>query len=160
MSPHLAALAAGEYIDPSLLLAAARRAAEAGDVLVAEGIGGLLVPLSDSYLVRDFAADLGMPVVIAARPGLGTINHTLMTIECCAARRASRSPAWCSPRGRHRPERWSTRTARRSPSSDDVEVETLPALAMRAIGPQPHLPLVRWLGAAAPGEVADIRAAA
>ena len=61
------------------------RAAGAGDVLVAEGVGGLLVPLSGDYLVRDLAADLGMPVVIAARPGLGTISHTLMTLECARA---------------------------------------------------------------------------
>ena len=46
-----------------------------------EGVGGLFVPLSSNYLVRDFAADLGLPVVIAARPGLGTINHSLLTIE-------------------------------------------------------------------------------
>ena len=57
VSPHLAAAAAGERVDPHRLLAAARRAAEAGDVLVAEGVGGLLVPLSGDYLVRDLAAD-------------------------------------------------------------------------------------------------------
>ena len=39
------------------------------------------MPLTLSYLVRDLARDLGLPVVIAARPGLGTINHTLLTIE-------------------------------------------------------------------------------
>ena len=47
-----------------------------------EGVGGLMVPLGASYLVRDLAADLALPVVIAARPGLGTISHTLMTLEC------------------------------------------------------------------------------
>jgi dethiobiotin synthetase len=46
-----------------------------------EGVGGLLVPLTLGYLVRDFARDLGLPIVIAAHPGLGTINHTLLTIE-------------------------------------------------------------------------------
>src|ERR671937_382077 len=50
--------------------------------VVVEGVGGLLVPLTTRYLVRDFAAELGLPLVIAARPGLGTINHTLMTLEC------------------------------------------------------------------------------
>jgi dethiobiotin synthetase len=44
------------------------------------------VPLTASYLVRDFAADLSLPLVVAAAPGLGTINHTLLTIE--AARSA------------------------------------------------------------------------
>ena len=56
------------------------------DVLVCEGVGGLLVPLTPGYLVRDFARDLGLPVVVAAPPGLGTINHTLLTLE--AARSA------------------------------------------------------------------------
>lgn len=80
-SPHLAAALAGEEIDPERLRAAARAAAAAADVLVCEGVGGLLVPLRDDYLVRDLATDLGLPVAIAAPPGLGTINHTLLTIE-------------------------------------------------------------------------------
>jgi dethiobiotin synthetase len=88
MSPHLAAERAGEAIEPARLLAAARDAAAGADILVCEGVGGLLVPLSLSppYLVRDLAADLALPVVVAASPGLGTINQTVLTIE--AARTA------------------------------------------------------------------------
>ena len=85
MSPHLGAELAGDPIDPARLLAAARRAAGRADVLVVEGVGGLLVPLTLGYLVRDFARDLGLPIVIAADPGLGTINHTLLTIEAARA---------------------------------------------------------------------------
>ena len=85
LSPHLAAELAGAQIDPALLLAAARRASGRADVLVVEGVGGLLVPLTLGYLVRDFARELGLPVVIAADPGLGTINHTLLTIEAARA---------------------------------------------------------------------------
>jgi dethiobiotin synthetase len=48
-------------------------------------VGGLLVPLTPGYLVRDLAVDLALPVVIAARAGLGTINHTLLTIEAARA---------------------------------------------------------------------------
>lgn len=84
-SPHLAAAQAGEEIEPDRLLAAARAAADGAGALVCEGVGGLLVPLSPSYLVRDFGADLGLPVVIATAPGLGTINHTLLTIEAARA---------------------------------------------------------------------------
>jgi dethiobiotin synthetase len=84
-SPHLAAVEEGDEIDPERLCAGARAAAEAADVLVCEGVGGLLVPLSGSYLVRDFAAELGLPLVIAASPGLGTINHTLLTLESARA---------------------------------------------------------------------------
>jgi dethiobiotin synthetase len=86
MSPHLAAELAGEEIDPARLLSAARAAAASADALVCEGVGGLLVPLSSRYLVRDLAADLALPLIIAAPPGLGTINQTLLTVE--AARSA------------------------------------------------------------------------
>jgi dethiobiotin synthetase len=85
-SPHLAASLAGDEIDPARLRAAAVSAAEGADVLVCEGVGGLLVPLAAEYTVRDLAADLGLPLVVAASPGLGTINHTLLTLE--AARQA------------------------------------------------------------------------
>jgi dethiobiotin synthetase len=81
VSPHLAAKMAGEQIDPARVVALARTAAGSADVLVCEGIGGVLVPLTDDYLIRDFARDLDLPVVIAASPGLGAINHTLLTIE-------------------------------------------------------------------------------
>lgn len=84
-SPHLAAALAGEEIDPERLRQTARAAAEDADVLVCEGVGGLLVPLSPTYLVRDLAADLAYPLVIVAAPGLGTINHTLLTIESARA---------------------------------------------------------------------------
>jgi dethiobiotin synthetase len=81
-SPHLAAAMVGEEIAPARLREAARTAADGADALVCEGVGGLLVPLSPGYLVRDLADDLGYPLVVAASPGLGTINHTLLTIEC------------------------------------------------------------------------------
>ncbi|MBS1887049.1 MAG: dethiobiotin synthase [Actinobacteria bacterium] len=81
MSPHLAAGLAGEEIDPERVMAAARAAATGVEAIVCEGVGGLLVPLSPSWSVRSFAVELGYPVVIVAPPGLGTINHTLLTVE-------------------------------------------------------------------------------
>jgi dethiobiotin synthetase len=87
VSPHYAAELAGEVIEPSRILAAAR----GQELLVCEGIGGLMVPITTGYLVRDLAVDLALPVVIAARTGLGTINHTLLTVE--AARAAGLSVA-------------------------------------------------------------------
>jgi dethiobiotin synthetase len=83
VSPHLAAELAGTAIEPGSLVAAAR--AVQADALVVEGVGGLLVPFTLGYTVRDFALDLGWPVVIAARPGLGTINHSLLTVEVARA---------------------------------------------------------------------------
>ena len=82
VSPHLAAELAGRSIEPAKLVAHARGL---GQPLVAEGVGGLLVPLTTGYSVRDLAVDLGLPLVIAARPGLGTISHTLLTIEAARA---------------------------------------------------------------------------
>jgi dethiobiotin synthetase len=95
-SPHLAAAQAGEQIDPERLRSAARNAATGADRLVCEGVGGLLVPLSwrlsgamrdqgANYLVRDLAVDLGLPMIVVASPGLGTINHTLLTVESTRA---------------------------------------------------------------------------
>lgn len=81
VSPHLASELSGVPIEPALLLDGARRAAGAADVLVVEGVGGFLVPITPGWLVRDLAIELELPVVIAARPGLGTINHTLLTLE-------------------------------------------------------------------------------
>jgi dethiobiotin synthetase len=86
VSPHLAAAQAGTTLDVEGLLASARAAAAEADVLIAEGVGGLLVPLTETHTVRDFAVALGLPLLVAARPGLGTISHTLLTLE--AARSA------------------------------------------------------------------------
>jgi dethiobiotin synthetase len=84
-SPHLAAELAGVTIDPAAIAAAARVAFEGADALVCEGVGGLLVPLTTGYLVRDLAVELGLPVVVVARTGLGTINHTLLTVDAARA---------------------------------------------------------------------------
>lgn len=85
VSPHLAAELAGTTIDPPRLVAGARTASDGADALVVEGVGGLLVPLTLGYTVRDLAVDLELPVVVAARPGLGTISHSLLTVEAARA---------------------------------------------------------------------------
>ncbi len=89
VSPHLAAELAGERVDPERITAAAEAALRDADAqraaLIVEGVGGLLVPLTEGFTVRDLAARLGLPLVIAASPGLGTINHTLLTLEAARA---------------------------------------------------------------------------
>jgi len=87
VSPHLAAELAGVELDLDAMVVAASAAAAEADagVLVVEGVGGLLVPLTSDHSVRDLAVALGFPVVVAARPGLGTISHTLLTIEAARA---------------------------------------------------------------------------
>jgi dethiobiotin synthetase len=81
MSPHLAAGLAGEEIDPERVMRAARAAADGVDAIVCEGVGGLLVPLAPTWTVRSFAVELGYPVVVVSPPGLGAINHALLTVE-------------------------------------------------------------------------------
>jgi dethiobiotin synthetase len=89
VSPHLASALADERVDRQRLLRAAheaQRAAQADDeILVVEGVGGLLVPLTGELTVRDLAVELSLPVLIAAQPGLGTINHTLLTLHTARA---------------------------------------------------------------------------
>lgn len=51
------------------------------DVIIVEGIGGLLVPIKKDYFVLDLALELKLPLIIVTRPGLGTINHTLLTLR-------------------------------------------------------------------------------
>ncbi len=98
VSPHLAAAMVGERIDPVDVLERARAAGTTGGsrgdaepsearapVVVVEGVGGLLVPLADDFMVRDLAVELALPLLIASSPGLGTINHTLLTIEVARA---------------------------------------------------------------------------
>ncbi len=79
VSPHLALALGHRTVTAAQLLAPAREHGRHGPLIV-EGVGGLLVPLTEGYSVCDLAADLGLPVVVAARPGLGTINHTLLTL--------------------------------------------------------------------------------
>jgi dethiobiotin synthetase len=86
VSPHLAAELSGEPVRPGELERRIRAAARDGEVLVVEGVGGLLVPIAPGYDVRSLAVALALPLVVVARPGLGTINHTLLTLEAARGR--------------------------------------------------------------------------
>jgi dethiobiotin synthetase len=148
VSPHLAAELAGTTISLPALVSAARRAAAAVDVLVVEGVGGLLVPLSDEHDIRDLAVALGLPVVIAARPGLGTINHSLLTIEAARAvgldvRAVVLTPWPAEPTVMQRSNR--DTIARRGAVAVAVLPEVTPsAEALAAAGAR--LPWADWLG--------------
>jgi dethiobiotin synthetase len=149
VSPHLAAELAGRPIDPDAVIARLRGAVDGGGPVVVEGVGGLLVPLADGYDIRRFAQALGLPVVVAARPGLGTINHTLLTLE--AARHASLDVVgvvltpW--PRKPSEMERSNRETIERIGS---VPVSTLPRVARADVAllasAAAELPIDRWLG--------------
>jgi len=79
-SPHRAAEIDG------VTLADAALELPPDDRLVVEGAGGVLVPIRDDLLFADLFARWGLPVVLAARTALGTINHTLLAIEALRAR--------------------------------------------------------------------------
>ncbi|HEY1523327.1 MAG TPA: dethiobiotin synthase [Solirubrobacteraceae bacterium] len=85
VSPHLAAELASRPLDPAELVRDILAGGEEGELLIVEGAGGLLVPLAADYDMRALAQDLGLGVVIATRPTLGTINHTLLTLEAARA---------------------------------------------------------------------------
>jgi len=86
LAPPVAARAEGRSVDASLLREGARRWSERVAFLVVEGIGGLLCPLTDEETVADLADDLRYPLIVVSRLGLGTINHTLLTIEVARQR--------------------------------------------------------------------------
>jgi dethiobiotin synthetase len=79
----------GIPIDFERIAEAYKLIADSSDVIIAEGIGGVRVPLTAELDVLDLAAELALPVLIVARPSLGTINHTLMTIDCIRSARLS-----------------------------------------------------------------------
>jgi dethiobiotin synthetase len=137
-SPHLAAALAGEEIEQRRLLDAAATAGAGADVLICEGVGGLLVPLARDYLVRDLAVDLGLPLVIAAQPGLGTINHTLLTVEAARAAELDVAVVVLTPWSRE-PSAIEESNRETIASLAQVTVETLPPLDLRDPGSWPAL---------------------
>jgi dethiobiotin synthetase len=86
LAPGVAARLAGVEISLPRLVEAARTLASRHAALVVEGAGGLLVPLTPSQTYADLAVALGLPVLVVARAGLGTVNHAALTIEALRAR--------------------------------------------------------------------------
>ncbi|HEX6986049.1 MAG TPA: dethiobiotin synthase, partial [Planctomycetaceae bacterium] len=82
----VAARQEGRTVDPALLRSGAEWWAGRCDLLLVEGVGGLLCPLTEDETVADLAADLGLPLLVVARATLGTINHTLLTVEAARTR--------------------------------------------------------------------------
>jgi len=80
-SPHLAAEMAGTEIDMAEMVMAARTLASDYEFVIAEGAGGIIVPLNRHETMLDLMQALKFPVLLAARPGLGTINHTLLSLR-------------------------------------------------------------------------------
>lgn len=81
LTPLLAAKQAGVTLTMEALIAAGEPLIERYDALLIEGAGGAAVPLTDNALVVDLITELRIPALIVARSGLGTINHTLLTVS-------------------------------------------------------------------------------
>ena len=80
-APYVAAMAEGRHVDVDLALSTVRSAMEKHELVIVEGAGGWRVPVRRDYAIADFARDLDLPVVVVACNRLGTINHTLLTVE-------------------------------------------------------------------------------
>ena len=81
LAPDVAARMEGVQIRMSRIERAWRRISAAHEVTLVEGAGGLLVPYTSKHRTPDVIRSLGLPVLVVARAGLGTINHTLLTVE-------------------------------------------------------------------------------
>ncbi len=86
LAPPVAAAEEGKIVDAERLQSGADWWRGEVDVLLIEGAGGLLCPLTETTTIADFAVELGYPLLIVARLGLGTINHTLLTVEVAQSR--------------------------------------------------------------------------
>lgn len=84
IAPSVAAAREGARIDFARIREGYERLAARHDFVIVEGAGGLMVPLTGGMLIADLVAALKLPLLVVARPGLGTINHTILT--CFAAR--------------------------------------------------------------------------
>jgi len=86
LAPLVAANIAGEKIDLERIKSCFYNLSSIHDTVIVEGAGGLLVPITDAYLMSDLAFNLGLSLIIVTRPGLGTLNHMLLTVESAKAR--------------------------------------------------------------------------
>jgi len=81
LSPHIAFKRAKRKIDKKKIIDAYHELQRRHDIVLLEGAGGLMVPITENYLVADLIRDLDLEIIIVSRLGLGTINHTLLTIQ-------------------------------------------------------------------------------
>ncbi len=136
-SPHLAAERAGVTIRVARIRAAFNRLARAHDWVVVEGAGGVLVPLGRRGAMADLISALGLPVLLVARPALGTLNHTMLSLAELRRRGLSVAAVVLCATGSGRPgliERDNVRTIERMG-------------AVRVLGPVPHWPGLDRCGA-------------
>lgn len=81
VAPLVAARLANRPVDWNAILSAYSRVRARSDIVIVEGAGGLAVPVTETQTMADLAAALGLPVLVVARPSLGTLNHTSLTVH-------------------------------------------------------------------------------
>ncbi|MBI5188968.1 MAG: dethiobiotin synthase, partial [Nitrospirae bacterium] len=81
LAPMVASNIEGIPVDIDKIKRAFEELSKGYDIIVVEGIGGLLVPIKRDYFVLDLVRDFGLPIIVVSRPGLGTINHTMLTVN-------------------------------------------------------------------------------
>lgn len=85
-SAQLAARVDGVTIDPGVIEEATRRLLEDYDTVLIEGAGGMMVPITDDYMAIDYAVEHALPVALVTNSRLGSINHTVLSLEAIKAR--------------------------------------------------------------------------
>jgi dethiobiotin synthetase len=81
LAPLTASQIEGTKIDLTKIVKAYAQLGGKYDAVIVEGIGGLLVPLKQDYSVLDLVKEFGLPLIVVSRPGLGTLNHTMLTVN-------------------------------------------------------------------------------
>jgi dethiobiotin synthetase len=141
LAPLVAARLAGRSLGLDAVVSVVERIAARHEIVLVEGAGGLLVPVGEDWMIADLATRLGLPLVVVARAGLGTVNHTLLTVG--EARRRGLTVAGVVLNGRR--------------VDPDRSIDTNPEL-IEQFGGVPVLGVVPWLECAAgtlPELVAD-----
>ncbi len=152
LAPSIAARRAGRQVDFEALARRCEQVAASRDVTLVEGSGGLLVPLDEEHDFADLAARLGARLVVVVRPGLGTLNHTALTLEAAARRGLAVDALVCSgvspePKVveqenlRFFRERYAEIPLVVAPRAAEAELRRPERLAVRVEGELP-----RWLG--------------
>jgi dethiobiotin synthetase len=102
LAPLVAAEREGTRVDVRRIMSAYRKIMMRHDFVIVEGAGGIMVPLTRRMSYLDLAAEMGLPVLIVARPGLGAINHTVLTVMALRSRQIPVSAVVVNHRSRAR----------------------------------------------------------
>lgn len=135
-SPHMAAALENTVIDPAKIRQATERLLQHYDTVLLEGAGGLMVPLTPELTILDYAAGHRLPLILVTNGKLGSINHTLLSLEAAANRNLrllriiyNRHPAFDAAVNRETEHHLQTYAARRFPQT---EWQTLEKIEMPA----------------------------